>query len=55
MQALYSQVSINIDYTREMNMIKFDKILENNKLIISEIHRNKKQSEEMLADFRFRL
>lgn len=46
-QVLKNQISIDIDYSREMNMIEFDKILENNKNIFNQIDENKNFSEEI--------
>ena len=46
-QAVRSQMSIDIDYSREMNMIEFDKILEGNKAIINEINSNKRRCDEI--------
>lgn len=45
--AVKNQVAIDIDYSREMNMIEFDKILEGNKMICMEIAENRRFCQEV--------
>ena len=54
-QVVKNQVAIDIDYSREMNMIEFDKILEGNKAILNEISFNKRNSEEIADELSKRI
>ena len=44
--ALKSQFNQDMDYSRELNMIEFDKILEGNKAILAEVQKNKLFSDD---------
>ena len=46
LMVLKSQFSQDMDYSRELNMIEFDKILEGNKAILAEVQKNKLFSDD---------
>ena len=52
LQIFKNQINIDNDYTREMNMIEFDKVLENNQAIIEEIAKNKSNTQEIHENLR---